>query len=136
MKEEKVIKDLIDKAKAFYKAAEILYTNGLYDSSVSRSYYAMFTVVRALLLSRGIKPKTHKGVLIKFREEFIKNGLLPYKFNDALIKAEALREKGDYLPVPHGISKAEAADVMREAKEFLYEAEKYLEEQRQKVGQT
>ncbi len=46
------IKPLIEKAKKFISTAKLLLDHGDYDSSVSRTYYSMFYVVEAILLTK------------------------------------------------------------------------------------
>jgi uncharacterized protein (UPF0332 family) len=44
------------------KSAVSNFQNGYYDTSVNRSYYAVFYSANALLFKKGIKAKTHKGI--------------------------------------------------------------------------
>jgi len=117
----------------YLRTAEMAIKYGDYCSSVSRSYYAIFNVARALLLEKEISPKTHKGVHVKFAEEYIKTGIFSQQYNTILARGWRLREKGDYGVSINSISKADAEEMLRNAKEFLREAEKYLETQEQKM---
>ncbi len=94
MKDE--IKDLIKKANRFLKSASILLDDGDYDSCVSRCYYAMFYVTEALLLIKGLKASSHKGVISLFGKHFIKTRILREDLGKALRRAYDLRQKGDY----------------------------------------
>ncbi|MGQ9627258.1 MAG: HEPN domain-containing protein [Anaerolineae bacterium] len=62
------------KAKEALKAAELCYDNGLYDSCVRRSYYAMFWAAIASLEWVGYRPQkwTHGGLINVFGKEFVK----------------------------------------------------------------
>ena len=55
---------------------------GAYRDSINRSYYAIFTAVRALLAERGIDFKKPSAVISYFRREYIKTGKLNVKFSD------------------------------------------------------
>lgn len=68
----KETESFIAKAKRFLKSAEILIKEEDYDSSVSRAYYAMFYSVEAVLLTKSIATSSHKGIISKFGEIFIK----------------------------------------------------------------
>ena len=48
------------------KSAEINLANGLYETSINRSYYASFYAANALLVKKKIATKTHKGIVKKF----------------------------------------------------------------------
>lgn len=48
------------------ESAQILFKNGNYKDSVSRSYYAMFTGIRAILAKDGIDYSKHSGVITYF----------------------------------------------------------------------
>jgi uncharacterized protein (UPF0332 family) len=47
------IESLVARSTKYLHSAELLLDNGDYESSVSRSYYAMFYCVQALLLTKG-----------------------------------------------------------------------------------
>ncbi|WP_297506165.1 HEPN domain-containing protein, partial [Thermococcus sp.] len=53
---------LIRKAEERLKATEELLNTSHYAFAISSAYYVMFYCARALLLSRGIAPKSHAGV--------------------------------------------------------------------------
>jgi len=46
------IKSLVEKARKYLRSAEILLKEGDYESSVSRTYYAMFYCAQAMLLTK------------------------------------------------------------------------------------
>ena len=56
----------------------------------------MFHATQALLLIKEIYPKSHKGVIQKFGEEYVKSGLLEKKMGYILAQAETMRLKADY----------------------------------------
>ena len=57
----------------------MLFNKNFYRESISRAYYSMFHATQALLLIKEIYPKSHKGVIQKFGEEFVKSGILEKK---------------------------------------------------------
>ena len=55
------IESLVARARKYLRSAELLLNDGDYESSVSRSYYAMFYCVQALLLTKGLSVSSHKA---------------------------------------------------------------------------
>ena len=86
----------VERASAAFRAAEALLGLALYADSISRAYYAAFHVARALLLSRGIEPKTHAGAVHQLNAEFIRPGLLATSFNRLFAGLQRSREFADY----------------------------------------
>ncbi|MEE9376823.1 MAG: HEPN domain-containing protein [Candidatus Lokiarchaeia archaeon] len=66
------IKSFVEKARKFIKSAKVLLEINDYDSVVSRTYYAMFFITEALLLTKNLAPKSHSGLISLFGEHFIK----------------------------------------------------------------
>ena len=82
----KEIKSLIERAKKYLKSAEILLKEEDYESSVSRTYYAMFYSAQAMLLTKGLSFSSHKGVISAFGEHFVNI------INDSSCKAYKIRK--------------------------------------------
>jgi len=74
----------------------LLLEAGYYKDAVSRAYYCMCNAARALLLTMDISPKTHKGLISKFGQEFMKMEKEARDYAGILSKAEDLREMADY----------------------------------------
>lgn len=64
---------IFEKAIETLKSAESNFQNGFYDTSINRYYYDVFYSANALLVKKGIKTKTHKGISRKFGLEYIMN---------------------------------------------------------------
>ena len=64
----KEIKDFIEKTEKFLNTAEHTLDIGDYDSCVSRSYYAIFFMAEAVLLTKNLSASSHKGVISLFSE--------------------------------------------------------------------
>ncbi|MCX7785937.1 MAG: HEPN domain-containing protein, partial [candidate division WOR-3 bacterium] len=62
----KETKSLIKRAEKYLKSAELLLKSKDYESSVSRTYYAMFYSVQALLLTKNMSFSSHKAVISAF----------------------------------------------------------------------
>ncbi|MGA1864257.1 MAG: HEPN domain-containing protein [bacterium] len=95
----KNIKSELDKASEILSEANLLYKNDYISGAVSRLYYSMLHIIRALLLTKGLEPKSHEGVLRIFSLHFVKEG--PFDTKDAHLFARLMkyREEADYNPV-------------------------------------
>lgn len=57
------IESCIEIAMDDLESSRLLLEAGKYRNSITLSYYAMFSIARALLLKKGVIPKTHDGVI-------------------------------------------------------------------------
>lgn len=122
------ITGLIDKAKESLEASKQLLQNEYSDFSASRSYYAMFYAVQAVLLTRNLAFSKHSAVIAAFGKEFIKNGKLPATLHRYISEAFDIRHAGDYGPVG-SVRKEIAMILIDQAKEFIETIEEYLKNQ-------
>jgi uncharacterized protein (UPF0332 family) len=118
---------LIVKAQRYLRSAKLLLEDGDYESSISRSYYAMFYCAEAALLTKGLTFSSHRGVISVFGELFVKTGVFPRGFGRELNKAFEKRQLGDYESVS-AVSEEEAEEILTRAKEFCSEIERWLSE--------
>lgn len=56
--------------------SKLLLDNGNYKDSIGRSYYAMFSAVRAILALDGVDYSKHAGVISYFQREYVKSGII------------------------------------------------------------
>jgi uncharacterized protein (UPF0332 family) len=112
------IASLVARSDKYLQSAELLLNNGDYESSVSRSYYAMFYCVQALLLSKGLTVSSHAGLNTVFSEHFVKTGLLPRQMSRELNRAFEKRQLGDYESV-FVLSEDEAREILEKARAFM-----------------
>lgn len=90
------IADEVVRAGQALESARALLALGLYNDALSRAYYAVFHMLRAALLSRGVDPKSHSGTLHLYNAELVKPGLVPPTHNRALASLQRSRELADY----------------------------------------
>jgi len=76
--------------------ARLLAQNERWNSSINRLYYACFYAVSALLYYHSIDAKTHKGVRIKFMNEFIKTRIFDKEYGKLFSDLFDWRQEGDY----------------------------------------
>ncbi len=115
----------LEKANSLLKDAETLFNTGSYESSVNRSYYAILTASRALLILRGIDPETHEGVKTMLSKEFIKTKLLPQKTGEVFRIVQARRLDSDYADYVE-IGREEAEDSLNKARWFFEEVQRTI----------
>ena len=64
--------------------------------AVSRAYYAMVHMARAVLLTEGLEARTHSGVATLLNLHFVRAGRLPSSAPRALTQLQGEREAADY----------------------------------------
>jgi len=122
------IEDLVKKAKESLKAAKDLLRNGYFDFSASRSYYTMFYIAEAVLLTKSLHFSKHKAVISTFGKEFIKTGIIPSNLHRYIMNAFDIRQAGDYGPL-NSVNKEKAKMLIDQAKEFIDTIEAYLKKE-------
>jgi len=90
------LREELERAEQALRAAEALLGQGLHADSMSRAYYAAFHLVRALLVTRGVEPRSHRGALHLLNREFVRTGLLTSSHNRLLGALQRSRELADY----------------------------------------
>ncbi len=122
----KEIRDFIKKAEKFLGTAEHALNTMDYDSSVSRCYYAMFFMAEAVLLTKGLRASSHKGLISLFGEHFVKTGIFERESGKALNDAYDKRLVGDY-GIGFTVARKEAKDLLETAQDFVQKMKHYLE---------
>jgi len=121
-------KALIKKARRYLKSAEILLQDKDFESSVSRTYYAMFYCAEAALLTRSLSFSSHKGVISAFGKYFIKTGVFSKELGRELNRAFEKRQIGDY-EYTSLISCEEAEEILDSGRQFVDTVEDWLNKQ-------
>ena len=109
------------------EAARLLLDNGHYKDSISRSYYALFSAVRALLALDGKDFSKHAGVIAYFQREYIKPQRLDVKYSKYLSGAFRIRSNVDYADF-YVVSVKEAQEQYDRAVEMCQAIKEYIEE--------
>lgn len=85
----------LNNAKEKLESARLLLDAGKYRDSISRSYYAIFTAVRAVLACDKVDFSKHSGVIAYFQKEYIKTGKFEVKYSRYLQTAFQIRNNCD-----------------------------------------
>lgn len=117
----------LEMAKERLHSSKVLLDDGCYKDSIGRSYYAMFTSVRALLAMEGQDFSKHAGVIAYFQKEFIKTGKFDKKYSKYISQAFQIRNNTDYADF-FIVSAQDAKEQYEKASEFLEVIVKYLED--------
>ena len=92
------IKVELEMASKILSEADLLFENGFYSGAVSRLYYSLLHTIRALLLTKGLEPRSHEGALRIFSLHFVKDGPFEPAFSHIFSRLMKYREEADYNP--------------------------------------
>ncbi|MBQ7925331.1 MAG: HEPN domain-containing protein [Lachnospiraceae bacterium] len=112
------------------RSAKLLLAAGQYKDSVGRSYYAIFSAIRAVLATRQIDFSKHAGVIAYFQKEFIKTGIFDKKYSKYLQQAFQIRNSSDYDDF-FIVSRQDAEEQYKSAAELVAVIEEYMKESKQ-----
>lgn len=115
---EEEIETMLERAEELIEVAEYLHTGGYFESVANRIYYAEYTAVCALLHSKDLQAKTHKGAHALFSEHYFKTGILPSHLLTYYTNALSKRQDADYTFL-YIVTEEEASKLIEEGKEFL-----------------
>lgn len=115
----------LDSAKERLNSAKILLEAEQYKDSIGRSYYAIFTAVRAVLARDEVDFSKHAGVISYFQREYIKTGIFEKKFSKYLQEAFQIRNNCDYDDF-YIVFKDDAVEQLARAEEFYQVVRQYL----------
>lgn len=119
------IKLLIQKSHRFLTSAKLLLAEEDVESACSRAYYTMFYAAQALLLHKGVSPKTHKGVRTEFAKHYIHTNIFPVTMVKDFSFVADMRSAGDY-EIYVTITSEEAKESIDSAINFLSSTEEYI----------
>lgn len=106
-------------------AATLLYENGYISDAISRLYYFVLYHVRALLLSKGLEPRSHDGALRLLGLHFVREGLMDKRAAQVFSKLMKFREEADYNPISM-FAKEDFVTFKGEAEIFAASVKSYL----------
>ncbi|NOZ77045.1 MAG: HEPN domain-containing protein [Euryarchaeota archaeon] len=108
-------------------AAKYLLEGGYYRDAISRAYYSMYHSAKSLLAIKEIYPKSHRGTLMAFGLEVVKEKEIEDLYGKALRFAMEKREMSDY-DFSARFSREEAEAVIEDAERFLERIKKAVGE--------
>ena len=123
------IREEIERASQTMSASTLLFDNNLINDAVSRLYYFLLYNIRALLLTKGLEPKSHEGALRLFALHFIKEKIFEPKDSHVFSKLMKYREEADYNP-SYVFTKDDFTDLKKEAEALSIKIKSYLKNNR------
>ena len=121
-----LIKYRLETANDKLLSAKLLFDAGQYKDSIGRSYYAIFTAIRAVLASRHVDFSKHAGVIAYFQKEYIKTKIFDKKYSKYLQQAYQIRNSCDYDDF-FIVSKQDAEEQYSKAEELIAVIREYIE---------
>lgn len=127
LSEEKIFlsKTRLANAKERISFADEILAIGDYKTVANRSYYAVFSAMRAVLALDGIDSKKHSGIIAEFRKNYLKTEILPKSLSPMIDALVEIRQGSDYDDF-YIVSKEEVCEQLENAKVFVSEVEKFL----------
>ncbi len=98
---------------------------GDYKTVANRSYYAVFSAMRAVLALDGVDSRKHSGVIAEFRRRYLKTEILPKALSLTIDSLVEIRQGSDYDDF-YLISKQDVAEQLERAAEFVEAVDRYL----------
>jgi len=117
---------LLKLADESHEVAENLIDMGHARFSAAQSYYTIFYLAQAMLLSKGLTFSSHSAVVAAYGKEFAKTGVLDPKFHRYILDAQERRQIGHYGGVHEDVTDEQARESLRWAEEFKQAVEAYL----------
>lgn len=93
---ETLIQYRMQTAEEKLTSAKTLLESGSYKDSIGRSYYAMFSAVRAILAQDKTDYSKHAGVISYFQKEYVKTHIFEKEYSKILSGAFQIRNNCDY----------------------------------------
>lgn len=111
------------------ESAQLLYDNQKFRDCVSRAYYSMFYMAKALLCNVERPAHKHRGVIDQFNLYYIKTKKVDHKFYLRYVKAFEDRLNADYQ-ILEPILKELAKQKLQDATELRHEILRILKEEK------
>ncbi len=127
LSEEKInlSKTRLENAKERIAFADEIMKIGDYKTVANRSYYAVFSAMRAVLALDGFDSKKHSGIIAEFRKNYLKTEILPKELSPIIDGLVEVRQGSDYDDF-YVISKEDVAEQLENSKRFIVAVEEFL----------
>ena len=109
-----------------YDVAKVLIDMGHPRFSAAQSYYTIFYLAQALLLTKELTFSKHSAVVAAYGKEFAKTGVLDPKFHRYIIQSQKLRLIGNYGEEGEEVTEEQALESFQWAGEFMEAVKEYL----------
>ncbi len=120
------IEHFIKLADESHEVAKKLIETGHPRFSAAQTYYTIFYLAQAMLLTKELTFSSHSAVVAAYGKEFAKTGLLDLKFHRYIIQAQKLRQTGHYGDEGEEVTEEQALESFQWAMEFIEAVKAYL----------
>lgn len=120
-----LIKYRISRALEAYEEALILSKENHWNTAANRLYYSCFYITSALLLQKGKRYESHKGVKSEFHRSFVKEGIISRESGKTYNRLFNLRHEGDYADFKR-LTEEDISPFLKETKKFISEVESLI----------
>jgi len=120
------IQHFLNLADESHEAAKVMIDNGIIRFSAAQSYYTIFYLAQAMLLSRTLTFSSHSAVVAAYGREFARTRLLDPKFHRYIIDAQERRQVGHYGDEHEEVTEEQALESFQWAGEFKEVVKAYL----------
>ncbi len=121
-----LVKYRLEKAHSKLHSAQLLFQEELFEDSLSRSYYAMFTAAKAIPALKKLDSRKHSGIISLFNQHFVKSNIVDKSPGRILMNSKDFREESDYGDYV-SISKEDAHAQFSNAEFFISNIEQAIE---------
>ena len=119
----------LERAEECLGEATHLLSNSSFSGSATRSYYAIFNSLRAVLALEGVDFKTHSAVISHFQKEYVKTGIFSNETSDYIRSAFITRNDSDYKDF-YTVSEEDAKKQVDNANFVIEAVKNYLSKTR------
>ena len=116
--QDAIAREEIDRGNEALVAAEELLKLRLHNDAISRTYYAAYHWARAVLFTKGLESKTHRGTNQLLGLHFVREGALSQEAARLLAQLQDLREASDYTASVR-FTEEEARDAVAQTRAFI-----------------
>ena len=120
------IQHFLKLADESHEVAKVLMDMGHVRFSAAQSYYTIFYLMQAMLLSKGLTFSSHSAVVAAYGKEFARTRILDPKFHRYILDAQELRETGHYGGEHEEVTEEQARESYQWADEFKQAVKAYL----------
>ena len=120
------IQHFLKLADESHEVAKVLMDMGHVRFSAAQSYYTIFYLMQAMLLSKGLTFSSHSAVVAAYGKEFARTRILDPKFHRYILDAQELRETGHYGGEHEEVTEEQARASYQWADEFKQAVKAYL----------
>ena len=124
-----MIKKELESAEYDLKRAEESYLKKDYKWSSIQAYYSMFHGIKALVLRKGYREKSHYCLLVALRTLYVESGELDSEFADNFELSMTFRKEADYA----SIYDEESTEIALQYAAVIFEKVKTLIEPKKEV---